>query len=535
MPLASADIYNIAWCAGILLAGYLLLTLLGNPFVSSQDKFLDSHTCLGQNKQCFFSRFRADLASVFQSSALAREGYEKFSKMGKNWVMPQFCADRVIVLPAQKLQEVMSLDDDQIDHLGPLNDAFIPKYTTGIDVLNGPHVDIVRQKLTRRLPLMTADVYEELVLAMERVWAPKQDEWTTVKVLESTMKIVGQAANRMLCGPELCRNPVWLEATRRHAITAFATGFMLRPFPGWTHPITGRIAAIPHLLSLRKCKRMCTPIIEERLRNTLDPTTTKTSEAPFDLLQWIVEDTIQCAQAESKTIDMDMIVRQLLILIVAAIHTTTIMTTHTLLDLYSHPDANTYVEGLREECERVFAESGGKWTKVAVDKLIRVDSTIRESMRLYPFVDLSLRRTILPPAGVTLSDGTHIPQGVTLGFTGPFIHRDPTFYPENPEDWDGFRFSRPRERGIKADLETILEQKNTAMTAVQVDFLTFGLGRHACPGRFFASQEMKLMLAHIVMNYDVRVAGGKRPPTANIAGNYLPDESAKLEIKLRER
>lgn len=43
------------------------------------------------------------------------------------------------------------------------------------------------------------------------------------------------------------------------------------------------------------------------------------------------------------------------------------------------------------------------------------------------------------------------------------------------------------------------------------------------------------MLAHIVMHYDVRVVGGKRPATVNIAGTYLPSENAKLEIKLRER
>jgi cytochrome P450 len=73
------------------------------------------------------------------------------------------------------------------------------------------------------------------------------------------------------------------------------------------------------------------------------------------------------------------------------------------------------------------------------------------------------------------------------------------------------------------------------MTAVATDFLSFGLGRHACPGRFFASQEMKLMLAHIVMEYDVRVVGGKRPATVNIAGTYLPSENAKLEIRLRNQ
>lgn len=309
--------------------------------------------------------------------------------------MPQFFADPVIVLPAQKLHEVMILPDETLDHVGPLNDAFEPEYSTGADVLDGPHVDIVRRQLTRRLPLLTASVHEELVLGMERVWAAKENEWTTIKAAETTMKIVSQAANRVFCGTELCRNSEWLEATRRHAISAFEIGFKLRPFPHWTYPVTGPIAAFPLSLSLRRCKRICVPIIEARLKNLLDPLA-NTAEAPSDVLQWMLEDTIQRAQMDPKKIDMDLIVRQLLILDMVAIHSTSIVTTNTLLDLYSHPDAEIFVEGLREECERVFTECGGKWSKDAVDKLIRVDSTIRESMRMTPLVDLSLRRIVSP-------------------------------------------------------------------------------------------------------------------------------------------
>lgn len=29
----------------------------------------------------------------------------------------------------------------------------------------------------------------------------------------------------------------------------------------------------------------------------------------------------------------------------------------------------------------------------------------------------------------------------------------------------------------------------------------------ACPGRFFASQEMKMFFAHVVLNYDVKLPG----------------------------
>lgn len=43
------------------------------------------------------------------------------------------------------------------------------------------------------------------------------------------------------------------------------------------------------------------------------------------------------------------------------------------------------------------------------------------------------------------------------------------------------------------------------------------------------------MLAHIVMSYDVRVVGGKRPANKNIGGASMPSDDAELQIKLRQK
>ncbi|KAF8145980.1 hypothetical protein K438DRAFT_1629082, partial [Mycena galopus ATCC 62051] len=51
------------------------------------------------------------------------------------------------------------------------------------------------------------------------------------------------------------------------------------------------------------------------------------------------------------------------------------------------------------------------------------------------------------------------------------------------------------------------------MVSTVVDHLPFGTGKHACPGRFFAVTELKAMMAHLVMNYDVKAeVEGVRPP-----------------------
>lgn len=39
----------------------------------------------------------------------------------------------------------------------------------------------------------------------------------------------------------------------------------------------------------------------------------------------------------------------------------------------------------------------------------------------------------------------------------------------------------------------------------------FGFGRHSCPGRFFAANEVKIALCHILLKYDFKLAEAERP------------------------
>ena len=69
------------------------------------------------------------------------------------------------------------------------------------------------------------------------------------------------------------------------------------------------------------------------------------------------------------------------------------------------------------------------------------------------------------------------------------------------------------------------------------DFLPFGHGKHACPGRFLIDFELKMIIAYVLMNYDVKfpdVYGGKRPANRWLAEAYLPPDDAKILVKRRK-
>jgi len=124
----------------------------------------------------------------------------------------------------------------------------------------------------------------------------------------------------------------------------------------------------------------------------------------------------------------------------------------------------------------------------------------------------------------TFSDGTYIPKGTLVEVAVFATHRDDTNYPE-PSKFSPFRFVDKNSKendGRKAD-----------MVSTHADFLAFGHGVHACPGRFFAADMLKLMMAHVVMNYDVKLAGG-RPKPIWVFRHWIPKPSGELMFRNRK-
>jgi hypothetical protein len=67
------------------------------------------------------------------------------------------------------------------------------------------------------------------------------------------------------------------------------------------------------------------------------------------------------------------------------------------------------------------------------------------------------------------------------------------------------------------------------------DSLEFGAGSHACPGRFFATNALKVALIRILDRYDFRLpTGTQRPPAIyNHLFEMIQDLSARLEFSVR--
>lgn len=101
------------------------------------------------------------------------------------------------------------------------------------------------------------------------------------------------------------------------------------------------------------------------------------------------------------------------------------------------------------------------------------------------------------------SDGTFVPKGTSVGVISHGRHLDCDILP-NATTFDAFRYAKARAQPGK-------EKQFTFAQAGQ-DNLLFGLGPHACPGRHFASVLLKMMLAHVLVCYDIKFTEGLSPP-----------------------
>jgi cytochrome P450 len=128
--------------------------------------------------------------------------------------------------------------------------------------------------------------------------------------------------------------------------------------------------------------------------------------------------------------------------------------------------------------------------------------------------------------GITLSNGQYIPPGVTIEVPTAAIYLDEQNYP-SANEFDGFRAYKIRASGKAADIA-----RNQFVTTNETN-LNFGYGAHACPGRFFAANEIKMILVRLILEYDVKMPNGEteRYPNMDVGTQSMPDPTKALAFK----
>ncbi|KAF2758980.1 cytochrome P450 [Pseudovirgaria hyperparasitica] len=513
-----------------------MLTQL-KPLVQSHPELLVAAVALGLLSAAFYlyqkyhtKDFKApNIADEFsgpqpaQIHELIQEGYKKYGSESTYYKIPQVHADTVI-LPINKLDELKSLPDSKLSAMEDQDERFLPHYSLGSVSAVGGNVEVgrasVKRDLTRNLQKLEPDVNEEIEIAFSKLM-PTCEDWTEVEIMSKIFKIVALAVGRVFVGNPLNRDPEYIRTTMSFTKDTFTAMGAIRAY----HPLLRPFAQyflkeIQNVnTALETMKRLVKPVLEKNMACYEDKSTTP-SLSVFNLRN---------APDAKYRANLDIHAHTLLVLSLAALHTTSTVTTNAIYDLAERP---WYAEPLRAEAAAAKEEAGDlvevpeigdeelKPTKASVARMKKLDSFLKEGQRIHPILIIHFRRKAMQD--IVLKDGTLIPAGTHVA-----IATDPTPW-EDVDSFDGFRWSKLREQPG--------QDTKHHFVATGPDSLSFGHGSHACPGRHYAVEQVKLIIMHLIENYELKFRDEDqvKPKRIKSAGGYMPNPQIKVLLKKRQ-
>ncbi|VDC06744.1 unnamed protein product [Peniophora sp. CBMAI 1063] len=444
---------------------------------------------------------------IISARKLISEGYKKYPNsvfriaLHDGWL--------VVATSPDMVEDIRRAPDDALGFQAGQEHMFQLKYTLGQDLLNEPyHMGVLRNTLSRHLGARFDDIRDEITVAFGEEIGTGEG-WNAVPSVKTFQRIVSRVTNRLFINVPLCRDTEWLELNLNYAVDVALGALYVKLTPTPLRPFSG--ALLSKLKAHKKrANELVGPVIEERLRDFTE-NGGKTTDLPNDLITWLIE------AAPEHQRKAHLLTDRVLLVNFASLHSSTNTFLHVLYKVAANPD---FVAPLREEAERIVATGG--WTKASVAKMRRLDSFIRETQRVHMLDMTSLNRWVFKP--FTFSNGITVPANTLLTVAADAIQTDPAHLGEDAAQFNPWRY---------AEIEDEEEALRAQMVATSSTHLAFGHGRHACPGRFFAASELKMMLAHMVLEYDVRFQDGKGAPVdLEFANNVVPRE---VQVEFRKR
>ncbi|KAF7784013.1 hypothetical protein Agabi119p4_178 [Agaricus bisporus var. burnettii] len=404
----------------------------------------------------------------------------------------------VVVTKPKYVEELRKVSEDELSASQALNEIIQLPYTINSRLLANTELkSLLGAQLMQNLHQTLPEIYSELGKFVSELIPSGDDEWKYIDEVEVLTRLCNRVTNLALVGSSLCRNPEYADLTITATRNLELYGRKLRLLPAILRPLFAFLFT-PFPRIRRNLRRMLVSELEGRQENPDE-------SLHNDMITWFLT---HDAKAE---MPIDELANHILLVNYLAVHPMSTIMIRAFRNLARYPE---YAREMRLEVERIHRRDG--WSKSAIDKMQRVDSFLKETMRLetdttnasYPC--LSMARVALRT--ITFSSGATLPPN-TLLFTGSqLIHSDKRHYSEP----DVFKPSRFASSSLSSDSFTSSKATSSSepfisvpasltLPATSSTFLAWGHGKHACPGRFFASSVMKLMLAYFVLNFDFQL------------------------------
>lgn len=227
---------------------------------------------------------------------------------------------------------------------------------------------------------------------------------------------------------------------------------------------------------------------------------------------------------------------------------TTVVLVQCLCELATRPK---YASIIREEVVKAVQGNNGIWTKEGIDSMKILDSFIKESHRYNCFDHAGTPRVV--KQNFRFKNGLHIPKGTVLMTPNAPMLFDER-YVKDPFEFDSLRFydlanssKAPemfRYTSTNSHYLQFGDGKHVWLVSSAFPFLTplrtksrradFSFSKLFSPGRFFAADELRLILSYLVFHFEIKLQE-PLPENVKIKRHNVPYLGIKVLLKKMER
>ncbi|KAF3000341.1 hypothetical protein E8E14_002268 [Neopestalotiopsis sp. 37M] len=463
---------------------------------------------------------------LFDGPRLIQEGYDKSNGGPFEILAPD--NRYVFVSSPKQVKELDAAPDTVLSLQGASKQMLQPMYTMhGFDWFNRRgtegvgFVRALRTLLTNNVPQILPDLGSIIRTRF-------QEQHATHSVVNGTrlspvypmiVKLVVLSNAVSFFGKSLTNNEAFMESALQYVEETLLCAEVVRLSPQWMASIIGTFIS-RRLKSHEVVFDTLLTIAEQRCLERDMKNLGHSVPDHADCIQWIMETAPRKAPWTPKRI-----VHELMAIWFGSVHAMATTTTFAIQDLCLHPE---YVEPLRVELEQGYEDF-----QRTNSGLPLLDSFIKESARLTPVESQSMRRCALQP--FSLSDGTKVAVGEWACTPVRAIMQSPEFYP-SPMQFHGFRFAPKAETPVVSNDNLNFRQPSPSkLTDIREDWHVWGVGRMACPGRFYATAIMKMIIGQIVLDYDCELQEPEAPRWFTWRSSMLPKASTMVVFKPVQR
>ncbi|CAG8748315.1 15498_t:CDS:10, partial [Gigaspora rosea] len=362
----------------------------------------------------------------------------------------------------------------------------------------------VYEQISGKISLYLPRIQKELLLGIEKYFGDCKKPKVFKNVSSILSGIIARPIASILFGEEAAEYEDLIESfslAEKDLATLALNARCVRMLPlkfGWNPLFRHRDVFVKHFRS----------VIEERVRQRKE--LGKEYIQKEDLLDFYLSD----PHFKTDVVDdqyMDELFGQMYSIVFASINTTSKALAFALFDYAGRPEIWNEIY---EEQLKIHNESNGNINKDEVHKMVKLDCFIKESFR--HSTDIAQLMHIMTGDSFTFSNGATIPKGRDV-----WVYMKDTAFSEKYFGKTANEFQPKRHLTLYSNGKTI----HSPATKINKSFINFGGGKHACPGRFFAVSEIKVIFHKLILKYKIRTESGKIEPAIIISALSFPPNS----------